>query len=213
MISGRDIRLSRVVVRLAAVLYAVAAAGATSVAAQPAAQTADWGLPQLMQDLAQVKAASAQFTERKTVHMLSAPLVTSGTLNYIAPDRMQKITVSPKLERFVLDGDQVTIAGGPDHQVHTFSLADYPQIGGLVEGIRATLAGDLAALDRFYVVQLSGDPSNWQLLLQPKDNDLTRFVKWIRIVGSQDRILDVETEDTDGDHSDMSIVEDAGDAR
>lgn len=213
MISGRDIRLNRVVVRLAAALYAAIAAGATSVAAQPTPPTGDWGLPQLMRNLAQVKAASAQFTERKTVHMLSAPLVTSGMLNYIAPDRMQKITVSPKPERFILDGDQVTIAGGPDKQVHTFSLADYPQIGGLVEGIRATLAGDLAALDRFYVVQLSGDPSNWQLLLQPKDTDLTRFVKWIRIAGSRNRIVDVETEDTDGDHSDMSIVEDAGDAR
>lgn len=206
-------RRSRVAVWLAATLYLAFAAGATPVAAQPAAPTGDWGLPQLMRDLARVKAASAQFTERKTVHMLNAPLVTSGTLTYIAPNRMQKITVSPRPERFVLDGDQVTIAGGPDHDIHTFSLTDYPQIGGLVEGIRATLAGDLAALDHFYVVQLSGDLSNWQLLLQPKDTALTHFVKWIRIRGSRDRIIDIVTEDTDGDQSDMSIVEDVGDDR
>lgn len=208
-------RLNRVLVWLVTVLCCAGfAANTMPAAAQPTVSAAaGWGLPKLMQELARVRSASAQFTERKTVHMLNAPLVMSGTLTYIAPDHMQKITVSPSPERFALDGDQITIAGGPENENHTFSVTDYPQIGGLIEGIRATLAGDLPTLDRFYVVQLSGNPSGWQLLLQPKDGDLTRFVKWIRIRGSEDRIRAIETEDSDGDHSEMTIVEDVRDAR
>ncbi|HVA35821.1 MAG TPA: outer membrane lipoprotein carrier protein LolA [Stellaceae bacterium] len=207
-------RLNRRAARLAATLCVVLWAAPFAAAAEPASASAvPWDLMQLMRSLRQVRSASGQFTERKTVHMLNAPLVSSGTLSYVAPDRVQKVTLSPTPERFVLDGDQVTIAGGPDQQTHTFALTDYPQIGGLVEGIRATLAGDLQTLDRYYDLQLTGDAANWQLLLQPKDTDLTRFVKWIRIIGTQNRIRAVETEESDGDRSEMSITEDARDAR
>lgn len=178
-----------------------------------ATSASDWGLPQLMREMAQVKSASAQFTEWKTMHVLSAPLQTSGTLGYVAPDRIQKITVTPVSERFVLDGNKIVIAGGPDGQIHKFSLADYPQVGGLVEGIRATLAGDLPTLERFYTVQLTGGPTDWQLLLQSKGADLTRFVKWIRVHGDENRIDTIATASSDGDHSEMSIVEDVVNAR
>lgn len=172
-----------------------------------------WGLPQLMRGLAQVRSASARFTECKTMKMLNAPLASSGMLTYLAPDRIQKITLSPIPARFVLDHDRVTISGGPDHQTHTFLLSQYPQIGGLVEGIRATLAGDLATLNRFYVVQFSGTARRWQILLQPKNAGLTHFLRWIRIEGSENRISAIDTESSDGDRSEMNVVEDTSDAR
>lgn len=177
-----------------------------------AAPEPPWGLSQLMSSLQQVKSASGEFTERKDMHMLSTPLMFSGTLSYRAPDWMQKITVSPIPQQFTLDGNQVTITGGPDGQTHTFSISDAPQVGVLIEGIRATLAGDLPMLDRYYAVKLTGDAADWQLLLQPKDTALTRFVKWIRIAGNQDRIRVIETEESDGDRSKMSIVENVDDA-
>jgi outer membrane lipoprotein carrier protein LolA len=205
--------LPRVGPRLVTALWVGLALNAKLASAQPPPSPAGWGLPQLMQTLAQVKSATAQFTERKTVHMLTAPLATSGTLTYVAPNHMEKITLSPAPERFALDGDQVTIASGPQNETHIFSVTDYPQIGGLIEGIRATLAGDLPALNRFYAVQLSGSPSNWQLLLQPKDSELTHFIKWVRILGSDGHIREIKSEESDGDQSDMTIVEHARDDR
>lgn len=183
-----------------------------------AAQTSDaassnWSVAQLMRALRRVKTASGTFTERKTLHMLSAPLVSSGTLNYIAPDRMSKVTLSPRPEQLVLDGDRVTMKTGPDGETHTFSVTEYPQIGGLVEGIRATLAGDLSALDRFYTVQVVGGATDWQLLLLPRDPDLEKLVKAVRIRGSEDRILTVETDESDGDRSIMTIAENIRDTR
>jgi outer membrane lipoprotein-sorting protein len=181
--------------------------GSAAAAQEPDAAGPAWGLPQLMLSLARVRSASAKFVERKTVRMLDAPLVSTGTLNYVAPDRMTKVTLSPRPETVVLDGDEVTIEGGPDGQTHTFSITDYPQIGGLVEGIRATLAGDLPALERYFDVRLSGRASDWQLLLQPKDDALARLVTSIRILGRENRIHRIETDQSDGDRSEMTIVE------
>lgn len=173
-----------------------------------AQQSQAWGITQLMQTLAQVKSSSAQFTERKTMRMLSEPLVTSGTLLYLAPDQVQKITVLPKRERVAVRGDTVTLDGGQDERSRTLSLSDYPEIGGIVEGIRATLAGDLPTLRRYYAVQLDGSAANWRLLLQPIDPKLQKFLKSIRIAGDGNKVSTVVTEDGDGDISEMSIVED-----
>ena len=66
-----------------------------------------------------------------------------------------------------------------------------------MEGIRATLAGDLPTL-RLYEVQLSGGAARWQLLLRPKDPRLARFVQTIMVQGSQDRIDVIDTLSPDG---------------
>ena len=144
------------------------------------------------------------------MHMLNAPLVTTGTLRYVAPNWIQKTTISPVPGRFVLNRDQVTISGGGDDQTHVFSLRDYPQIGGLVQGIRATLAGDQSVLEQFYSLRLSGTPRAWQLVLQPKDAKLAHFIAWIRIGGDGHLIDEIDTQSSNGDHSEMTVAEDVG---
>jgi outer membrane lipoprotein-sorting protein len=164
-----------------------------------------WGLASLMQSLAHVRAASAKFTERQSSPVLSAPLVSTGTLTYAAPDYLRKATISPVPEIFVLDHDHVTMTGGADGGIHEFALSDDPRIAGLVEGIRATLAGDMPALQRFYTVSLNGDAAGWQLRLSPKDPALAHFVRSIVISGNQDRIGNIDTASSDGGDSSMSI--------
>jgi hypothetical protein len=174
-------------------------------AAHQAQSAPGWGLASLMQSLAQVRAASANFTELQSAPELSAPLVSAGTLTYAAPDYLRKATISPVPEIFVLDHDHVTLTGGGDGGTHEFALNDDPRIAGLVEGIRATLAGDLPALQRFYTISLNGDAAGWQLRLLPKDPALARFVRSIVISGSQDRIGIIDTVSSDGGDSRMSI--------
>ena len=199
MISG----LSRETRRLAWLL---------AIAASPAqtahAQQSPWGVGELMRSLHQVKSASGQFVERRTMEVLTEPLVASGTLLYVAPDQVQKITISPKRERFALSGDTLTIEGGDEDRTRTMSLADNPEVGAFVEGIRATLAGDLPQLSRLYTIHLDGSAADWQLSLQPIDAKLTQYIKSIRIAGSDNRIKLVETQEGNGDRSEMRIVED-----
>ena len=55
--------------------------------------------------------------------------------------------------------------------------------------------------------RLDGTAASWQLVLAPKDEKVRKLVTWIRISGSGKLIRRVETEESDGDHSDMSIDE------
>ena len=114
---------------------------ASLLSARAAAEQGAWSMAQLMQSLSQVKAASSRFVERKTLHMLSEPLIASGTLRYVAPDEVEKLTLSPERERLVVKGDSLTFEGGSGGQSRIMSLAANPEIAAIVEGIRATLAG------------------------------------------------------------------------
>ena len=188
-------------------MFSLAANISISRAETTATTEADFGLQRLMAELARVSSASAQFTERKTMQVLTAPMLASGTLTYSAPDRMQKTTLSPMVEQFVLDREEVSITGGPHNQTERYTLAKAPQVAGLVEGIRATLAGDLATLEGYYGVQLTGINSAWQLNLRPRSAVSAHFVRLISILGNKDRIREIDTESPNGDHSEMMISE------
>lgn len=164
-----------------------------------------WGVPQLMQEMAQVHSATASFTERRTAPVLNAPLLSQGTLTYEAPDYMRKTTATPVPEDFVLDNGRITMTGGADGATHHFALTDDPRIGGLVEGIRATLAGDLPALEQYYTLSLAGSAADWQLRLQPRSPALQHFIQSIVIRGQQDRIASIDTLSRDGSESLMSL--------
>jgi outer membrane lipoprotein-sorting protein len=174
--------------------------------AQPAATAPQWGVPALMKAMAEVRAQTANFVERKYMSVLTQPLEASGTLVYLAPAKLQKDTLQPKPQRLVVEGDKLTIEDGAQDRSRTLSLADYPQIGAIVESIRATLAGDQKTLEQFYAVALSGSAAQWQLLLTPRDRKVQEMVKSIRIAGHDAAIDEVETQEANGDRTVMTIV-------
>lgn len=162
-------------------------------------------LPQLMARFGAIKTARAQFTEQRYLHMLKGPMEDSGTLAYTAPDRLEKDTLHPTQQRMIVAGGTLTIEQlGKTQQLN---LADYPQIGGFIDGIRATLAGDLTTLQRIYRTDLTGTMDAWVLRLQPRDPSMQAIVQSISISGSDTRIAHIETVEHDGDHIDMTITE------
>ncbi len=199
-------RLTRCLASLviAVALWLCASTNVTQAAPDAAVR---WDVPQLMSALRQVKSATARFVERKHLHMMDKPLEVSGTLLYLAPDQLQKITIWPNWERLAVKQNLLTIEQDHEGNARTFSLTDHAEIGAFVESIRATLAGDLPTLTRFYAVTIEGDAADWRLLLLPKERKLQDLVKDIRIGGTGNNILMVETEEADGDRSVMSIVE------
>ena len=166
---------------------------------------ASWELPQLMAAMRQVPAATARFVERKQMRVLDQPLQSSGKLIYVAPDLLQKETLTPVQSRLTLNRDRL-IMDQPDGKSRDLSLSDYPEMGALVESIRATLAGDLATLTRHYTATLTGGPMEWSLLLEPRDNRLRDLVSAIRIRGSGNRIHGMETIESDGDRTLMTMT-------
>lgn len=172
--------------------------------AQPAAAQG-WGLPQLMREFADIKQSTARYVERRYLSVVKTPVESRGVLVYIAPSYVEKETEAPEHERLVVDRDRITIE--KDGSRHTFSRDEYPQIWGFIEGIRATLAGDLASLQSVYTVTLEGSDVDWQMLLQPRDPKMQEMVQQIRFSGSGPHIQSVVTQERDGDRTEMSITE------
>jgi hypothetical protein len=170
------------------------------------ARAADaWGLPQLMQSLAQVKTARGTFVERKYLSIVNTPLEYKGGLAYTAPDRLEKLTQTPKAERMLLEGDKLTLENSRK-QRRVVMLAEYPVIRAFVESIRSTLAGDLTTLQRYYKLTLEGKASEWRLVLVPIEPTMLAVVKEIRISGANAHVASVEITEKEGDRSVMTIT-------
>ena len=143
------------------------------------------------------------FTEKKFIALLDRPIESAGELLYDAPDRLEKRTLEPKPESLVLEAGIVSAQRGRHHYV--LDLKQYPQVVPFIESIRATLAGDRAALEKVFKVDFSGSLDRWTLALAPLDPQLTRTVKQIHINGEKDQIHSVEIVEADGDRSLLTI--------
>lgn len=169
-----------------------------------AAADADWGPAELLAKLRLVKSVSANFLERKYLSVLTQPLEISGTLSYTAPDRLEKITTAPFRETFLLYGQTVTGVQSNGRR-YSMALSDHREIASLIEGMRATLAGDLPTLTRYYRIGLSGDRANWHLNLVPKDPRALAKISRLLLSGTGAQVHTVELFETDGDRSEMVV--------
>ena len=192
-----------------AALVIAAAAGRFPPAIAQTESKAKWDLAQLMQDLRQVKTARGRFVERKYLAILNTPLESSGTLLYIAPGRLEKHMLLPRQESLTLDGDTLLIENKETGQRRRVVLQEQPVVWAFVESIRATLAGDLPALNRFYEVSLEGDASRWRLRLKPTEPRMREVASEIRVSGKGTWVRVIEILDAGGDRSVMTITRDA----
>jgi hypothetical protein len=171
------------------------------------AQEPTWTVNQLMRALAQRDHAQAQFTETKTMHLLSRPLTLRGTLSYRAPDWLEKRTLDPNEEILLVDGERITVEIPARRIRRSFTMQELPVVWGFVESIRATLRGDRAALERLYDIGLEGEVRHWQMALRPLDPKMAAVVAEIRISGAGGRVASIEIVETRGDRSVMKIRE------
>jgi hypothetical protein len=190
--------VARVVARVAGAVAALVMTAAIAVNATPTSSR-----DALMGLLAKRQHGHVTFVEEHFIGVLDRPVESSGELLYDAPDRLEKRTLKPKPESVVLEHGVITAHRG--HRTYVLNLSDYPQIVPLIDSIRATLAGDRAALERIFKVTLEGDLDSWKLLLAPSDPTVAKSVKQIRIEGARDAIHSVEIEQADGDRSLLTI--------
>ncbi|MEA3118120.1 MAG: hypothetical protein QOI13_1390 [Paraburkholderia sp.] len=194
----------RAVKSLARALLAAFASSAMLCHAQSTAkEPPGWTLDRLMSTLAQIKSGRATFVETKYLSITAQPVESSGELEFAAPDHLERITVSPKPERLVIDGDNLTVER--NQHKYTLSLSRYPEIAALIESIRATLTGNRYALERAYKVALAGQSDNWTLTLSPLDPHMSNVVSMITLGGTGDLLRTVAIQQADGDHSVMRL--------
>ena len=197
MISGAGLRAS--LLRAASVLL---------LASLPAAaQEEPWDFARLMAQLAQVQTSRARYSEVRRVAVLQKPLRLSGTLLYARPARIEKRQILPFSEVIRVDGDRLTVER--EGKTREIMLQSAPLIAGLVESLRATLAGDATELERLYSVRVRGTRQRWTLELTPREVEIAGLVKSIVIAGSDSRVVRLEILEPSGDGSVMTIHEDS----
>jgi hypothetical protein len=167
------------------------------------ATAADNDLDRLMALLAERTRGHVSFVEQNYLAVLDRPVEASGELLYERPDRLEKRTLAPRPASLMLEKGDLTIQSGRRKRV--LALHDYPQIAPFIESIRATLAGDRAALEQVFQLGFEGSLARWTLSLVPLDAKLKAVVREIRIEGARDELHTVTILQTDGDRSVMTI--------
>lgn len=171
--------------------------------AMAAAAAEPWTLERLMHSLAQTRSARASFVEKKLVRILDHPLVASGELSFVAPDRLEKRTLRPRPELLRLQGDLLTVERAG--RSTSLDLRSYPEVGVFLESIRGTLAGDRQALERVYRLSLEGNEASWVLTLVPTEPQMLALVEHIRIAGRSADVSVIEILQANGDSTLMSV--------
>jgi len=169
------------------------------VAAAAAAGSDSGELDAVMRLLAAHRHGRVDFVEQHFMPVLRHPVESYGVMTYQAPDRLEKRTVEPVPETLVADGNVLSIER--KGRTRVIELSAHPSILPFIESLRATLAGDLGALEQVFKVDFSGTVARWTLDLAPRDARVARIATHVRIEGAGDDLLRVEILAADGSRS------------
>jgi hypothetical protein len=169
----------------------------------PGAQAGEWTLKALMAQLAAVESNRVEYTEERNISLLGVPLYSAGEVLYRAPDYLKKTVREGGQGSYEIRGEQLRIE--ENGQVRELPLDAHPALMAFVASFRATLAGDLAALQRYYRLKLAGEPSNWTLTLIPTEPSMAAVIRDVVIHGSGAQLEQVTTREQGGDSSLLTI--------
>lgn len=162
---------------------------------------------ELMQLLSDVPSSRAHFIETRHSTMLRKPLVLSGRLVYRRPDRLEKHVEAPFQESITIEGTRVSIARPGADAGRMFTLPASGAAQALIESLRATLAGDLPALERHFAIAVSGTRGDWTMSLTPRDAALGAVVLRVDFAGKDNRVQRIEVLEAGGDRSVTTITD------
>ena len=146
----------------------------------------------------------AHFTEQTYSRVLTHPVDTSGELYFDAPDRLEKQTLTPVPEDLLVEGNNVTVTRGTHRR--SFQIGEIPLLRPLLEGLRATLAGDLAGLTAHFTLSFEPTATGWLLTLQPLPGDPQPLFQRLQIGGRDGHVQSLQIERAGGDRSLMKIT-------
>ncbi len=152
-----------------------------------------------MAGMAGTSGVVARFREVKRIALLSEPLESRGTLTFVPPDRLARVTTEPSETRLVIDGDRFSFrdATGGD----AVDLSANPIAREVVSNFIVLFNGDLEELSRRYEPHFTSGPEGWRLELIPRDGRLREFIARVTLSGRGRAIERMELLETGGDRT------------
>lgn len=185
--------------RIACALVGVTLLTTLAAAEPPQAHLPEPSLEGLMEGMASTSGVVARFHETKELALLSEPLEVRGTLYFVPPDRLARVTIEPSATRLVIDGDRFAYrdeAGG-----EAADLSANPLAREFVRSFIVLFNGDLEALRERYVPDFAVEGERWVLRLRPRQRPLADFLEGIALRGTGRTLERIEMVETDGDRT------------
>lgn len=171
----------------------------------PLPAAAQWDAAHLLAALARAVPERIAYSETRRLAYLDVPLVTTGELEFRSPDWLRR-SVQGSGESYVITGAAVRIEGnGAGREI---PLDMHPALRAFAESLRATLAGDLPRLQRYFIVEFQGGEPAWRLHLRPRDASVASVIQSIELSGGGATLRRIETREAGGD---VTVTELKGD--
>jgi len=180
----------------------VAAAGLACLSAGGSPQEPPQGpltLEILMHHMATTSGVRAEFHEVKKIALLEQPLESDGTLYFIPPARMARITRAPGATSLVIDGARMSYrdaTGG-----NSVDLSGNRVARTIVENFVVLFNGDLDALREHYNVGFDAQGARWQIWLVPKGPPLAQLIASIELRGNGPAMEQMGLVEKEGDRT------------
>ena len=142
------------------------------------------------------------FVELRGSRLLKEPLRLSGEYQRPDEDTLVRQVRAPYAETTTITtdaaGGQATIERA-GKSPRTFSLSRVPELARLRDSFGALLSGDRAALARHYDISTEGTRRSWRMTLVPKDAELSKKLRDIRMYGRGIELRCIESHPVQGD--------------
>jgi hypothetical protein len=152
----------------------------------------------LLARLARPAPATTAFVDVRFSDLLTEPLVSRGELRFDAADRLGKRVDTPFRENTSVQGENVRVER-EGRKPMRFNLKRAPELRALLAGFSGLLGGDIAALRRYFKVEVAGDDARWTIALAPLDARMRKRVTMVEVFGRDNAPQCFRIEEADGD--------------
>lgn len=164
-------------------------------------------IPELAGGLGHVATLRADYTESRTLSLMSEPLLSKGSILYARPDRLRMATTSPSRQTVTLVGTRLTVVHHDLDRRETMELDRNPIARAVTGNILRVLSGNIDTLGGEYRCTASPvDGGGWRLGLIPLKEPMSKVMRSMTVTVGPDRLVrEVLMEEVGGDSSTMTF--------
>lgn len=148
------------------------------------ASYADDALSGIAQRLTKSELVCGKFIQSKSLRALTRPLVSHGTLIFVAGKGVLWQVLEPFPTRALVTGDAL-IKWDDNNLPHRVSYGQTPAFRALSEVFLSVFAGKMGQLQKTFTVESNMDGRSWHLTLVPRDSKFAAIIAAIHVSGDQ----------------------------
>jgi hypothetical protein len=162
-------------------------------------------LRDLFAGIARLPGLTAEYREEKRFSMLVEPVVSKGTVLFIPPGELIRVTREPVWSSLVVRPNSVVYTDASGKK--KLPLDENHQARIIAQAFVSVVRGDLKALEKNFVVTCMKDPdkTTWRVRLQPKPQTGPAGLVSVEIRGKDLVVASMAIEEANGDRTNTTF--------